>query len=226
MRSASSVSPERRVATTPGAKALQVMLCSASARAAAWVSAFTANFEAQYGAKLGYPCRPAIEDVLMIFPTARGDHAPGTLLDSEQGPEAVDVHDGVPVLLGDVEEVHRLVESGVVEQDVEAAREASTKRSRQPATVRAVASHRPQGPVRRPPAATTSVAAASAAVERRGRARRRWHPRRRAPGEGATHPTAGAGDDDGERPCRPCSRHAANVLRSGSSSDERGDRER
>jgi hypothetical protein len=35
------------VSTTPGAKALHVMLCSASARAAAWVSALTANLLAE-----------------------------------------------------------------------------------------------------------------------------------------------------------------------------------
>ena len=36
-------------------------------------------------------------------------------------PEGVDVHDRVPVLLGHVHQVHRLVEAGVVEQHVEAA---------------------------------------------------------------------------------------------------------
>jgi len=37
-------------------------------------------------------------------------------------PSAFDVHDGAPVLLGDVEQAHRLVEPRVVEQDVQLAR--------------------------------------------------------------------------------------------------------
>ena len=47
------------------------------------------------------------------------DHPLGALLDADQGAEGIDVHDRVPVLLGDVEQVQRLVEAGVVEQDVE-----------------------------------------------------------------------------------------------------------
>ncbi|GAA4555092.1 hypothetical protein GCM10023175_54760 [Pseudonocardia xishanensis] len=41
------------VRTTPGEKALTVMPCSATARAAAWVSEMTAALLALYGAKFG-----------------------------------------------------------------------------------------------------------------------------------------------------------------------------
>jgi hypothetical protein len=49
------------------------------------------------------------------------DHPLGALLDADQSAQRVDVHDRVPVVLGHVEQVHRPVETGVVEEDVELA---------------------------------------------------------------------------------------------------------
>ena len=59
---------------------------------------------------------------MILPPPALGDHLLGGFLGSDQNAEAVDLHDQLPVLIGDVEKVQRLIDAGVVEHDVEFAK--------------------------------------------------------------------------------------------------------
>jgi hypothetical protein len=143
-----------------------------------------------------------------------GDDPAGALLDADQSAERVDIHDRVPVGLGNVEQVHRAVEAGVVEEHVQPASVADERVERR-GHLAAVTHVRGQGERGSPlglDLALNALGGLDVEVQ---------HPDRRtftgeSNGEGPAQATAGTGEDDGGARDASCHSEPSRAVRSAS----------
>src|SRR6056297_1435271 len=64
--------------------------------------------------------------------SALGDHLAGGFLHTDHAAQTIDAHDEIPVFLGHIEEIHRPVHAGIVELDIQPAKDANRVRDHCP----------------------------------------------------------------------------------------------